>query len=121
MNILNLLSIGFGAFLGGILRYLISYILKSSPDKFPFSTFIINLLGSFVLGMIIAYTIRHELSTNLKLFLTVGLCGGFTTFSTFSIEALRLYQNGNGIIAAIYIFLSVLGGLVLAGLGMKIG
>ncbi|MEP7268517.1 MAG: fluoride efflux transporter CrcB [Saprospiraceae bacterium] len=120
MNLGMIGSVAIGAAIGGTLRFMASVIIKSVPGKFPIATFIVNLAGSFILGLVIAYSLKHNMSTNLKLFWAAGICGGFTTFSTFSLDALQLFQNGNFSIASWYIALSLLGGLGMAWLGVKV-
>ena len=109
------LWVGLGGALGAILRYSISLLpMKSS---FPILTFITNLIGAFIIGMVVGLFEKHYLSSQLNLFLKTGVCGGFTTFSTFSLEALSLFENGKFILAILYIFMSV-GGCII---GVYIG
>lgn len=109
------LWVGLGGALGAILRYSISLLpMKSS---FPILTFITNLIGAFIIGMVVGLFEKHYLSSQLNLFLKTGVCGGFTTFSTFSLETLSLFENGMFILAILYIFMSV-GGCVI---GVYIG
>ena len=104
------LWVGLGGALGAILRYSISLLpMKSS---FPILTFITNLIGAFIIGMVVGLFEKHYLSSQLNLFLKTGVCGGFTTFSTFSLEALSLFENGKFILAILYIFMSV-GGCII--------
>lgn len=109
------LWVGLGGALGAILRYSISLLpMKSS---FPILTFITNLIGAFIIGMVVGLFEKNYLSSQLNLFLKTGVCGGFTTFSTFSLEALSLFENGKFILAILYIFMSV-GGCII---GVYIG
>ena len=101
------LWVGLGVALGAILRYSISLLpLKSS---FPFLTLITNVIGAFVIGIVVGLFEKHYLSSNINLFLKTGVCGGFTTFSTFSLETLTLLENGMPSIAMIYAFVSIIG------------
>ncbi len=91
----EILYIGAGGFIGSVLRYLISQLMKQTGDGFPWGTLVVNLLGCLLIGILGGLISRNgNLSHNLALFLTVGLCGGFTTFSTFSKEALLLVRDG---------------------------
>ena len=116
----DFLLVGLGGFLGSIGRYGISVMfLKSIPEKTYLSTLTVNLLGSFLIGILIAYTLR--LSHSLSLFLAVGFCGGFTTFSTFSMEGIRLIKHGLHGDFLLYASISVIGGLVICSIGYLIG
>lgn len=112
---LNCVIVGLGGFIGAVLRYLISLIPIKNPDSFPINTFIINILGALVIG-IIAFTAakNQNLDAKLILFLKVGICGGFTTFSTFSLETANLIKSGCVLTAIIYILLSVILGILAA-------
>lgn len=102
---MNILMVGLGGALGAILRYSISLI----PVKmhFPFLTFLTNIIGAFVIGLVVGIASRREnISDNTVLFLKTGLCGGFTTFSTFSLETLTLFQHNSYALGVIYAVLS---------------
>ena len=91
-----ILVVGSGSFLGGAARYLVSLAMKNASKGFPWATLIVNVAGCFLIGLLWGWLSRtSQMEGNLALFLTVGICGGFTTFSTFSKEALMLLQNGN--------------------------
>ena len=112
------LWVGLGGALGAILRYSISLLpLKSS---FPFLTLITNVIGAFVIGIVVGLFEKHYLSSNINLFLKTGVCGGFTTFSTFSLETLTLLENGMPSIAMIYAFVSIIGCVIGVYLGKTI-
>src|SRR5690349_23792909 len=91
-----LLLIGAGGFLGSVARYLTQQgIGKILPLTFPYGTFIVNLAGCFLIGVLYGISDRSNfMSTEWRLFLTTGFCGGFTTFSTFSMEAYSLVRDG---------------------------
>lgn len=112
--------IGVGGFLGANTRYVIGgWLTRHWGTEFPWGTFVINVSGSFLLGLLMAaLSTRPLASANYRLFFAVGFLGAYTTFSTFSYESLRLAQDQNFIPALVNIFGSVLLGLlgVIAGL-----
>jgi CrcB protein len=111
------LLVGIGGALGAMLRYSISLIPNKSP--FPFLTLITNLLGAVLIGYLAGLAVRKNVSPQVMLLCKTGLCGGFTTFSTFSLEACTLLQDGRYGMAVLYVFLSVAGCLAGVWLGMK--
>ncbi len=106
---LNALAVGCGGFIGAISRYLLSiFINRINPMNFPVSTLIINLIGSFLIGILTQLLSNmYPANKRLLLFLTTGILGGFTTFSTFSLETVNLYQNGNTLFAVLNVALSI--------------
>lgn len=116
----NILLVGAGSFVGGALRYAVSLLLKYSGG-FPWATFAVNLLGCLAIGLLWGLFSRYSnLSQQLVLFLSVGFCGGFTTFSTFSKESLQLIQSSNWMCLAFYLAGSILLGLLLVAAGYHI-
>lgn len=118
MNIIkNILLVGAGSFVGGALRYILSLLLKYTGG-FPWATFIANLIGCLLIGLLWGLFSRFaNASQQLVLFLSVGFCGGFTTFSTFSKESMMLLQAGNYLMFALYIIGSVTIGIGLVAAG----
>ena len=105
---INCFAVGLGGFFGATLRYLVGLIDLHDSSGFPYKTLAINILGSFVIGLIGAYASKaHNADPRMILFLKTGLCGGFTTFSTFALESAGLIQNGRTGSAALYMVLSV--------------
>ncbi|MCM1036070.1 MAG: fluoride efflux transporter CrcB [Bacteroides sp.] len=99
MNIISIIAVGAGSCLGGIARYLVSRLLAgtAAAGAFPWSTFAVNIAGCFIIGIIYGLLARGmHLSEPVRLFLTVGFCGGFTTFSTFAHEGYLLF-GGSGL------------------------
>jgi fluoride exporter len=112
----NLLLVGLGGSIGSMARYAASLMIKSK--SFPFATLSVNIIGSFIIGLVFAISIKeNSISDNWKLFLTTGICGGFTTFSALSLENVELLQNGKIGMAVTYILLSVVLGILAAFLG----
>ena len=103
-----------GGFAGSVLLYLAGKLPLQSAEGFPYVTLMINVLGSFAIGLIAAVAAkRADIDPRLVLFLRVGLCGGFTTFSTFSLETVGLLEEGRYLAGGGYALLSV--ALCLAG------
>ncbi len=115
----NYLLVGIGASIGGMFRYGISkHIAKIIPILYPFGTLAVNVIGSFIIGLLIFYFAdKGYISPEAKLLLTTGFCGGFTTFSTFSLETMNLLQDSQYKLAGVNIVLNVvlsLGAVILA-------
>ena len=111
---MNYIFVFIGAGLGGSLRYFISdYASRNFPVYFPFGTLIVNLLGSIILGFLIFGLDEKELpNQKLKLLLSVGFCGGLTTFSTFSYETFYLFKDTQFLLAAVNITANIVTTLV---------
>jgi fluoride exporter len=115
----SFLLVGFGGMIGSMLRYLFSLIIK--PSWFPYATLTINIIGCFVIGLVIGATLRNDsLNGNWKLFLATGICGGFTTFSAFSHECIQMIGQQRYAAVFIYISLSVLLGLAATFAGLQL-
>lgn len=115
------LFVGLGGFVGAVCRYLVGLIPFSVSSGFPVKTFFINVLGAFFIGFISETALKKGIASDsyAVLFLQTGLCGGFTTFSTFSLENIKLLENGHTTAALLYMFLSVvccLAGVILGKL-----
>ena len=91
-----LIAIFLGGGTGSVLRYCAQMSLHERivPYSFPWGTFAVNIIGSFLIGLFYALSARFNLSTEVRMLLTTGLCGGFTTFSTFSNDGLMLIKQG---------------------------
>lgn len=115
----NFLLVGLGGAIGSMLRYAISLLV--TVKQFPYGTFIVNIAGSFIIGAVLALSLKNELfSNNWKIFLATGICGGFTTFSAFAAENMALLQSGKYGIALVYIMASLLLGIAAVVLGFKL-
>ena len=109
---LNILAIGTGGFLGAVCRYLIGLIPVNEVFIFPIKTLIINIIGCIAIGAItVAVSKNITIHPSLILFMKVGVCGGFTTFSTFALETADLMKMGHVLTAFTYIILSVVLGV----------
>ena len=114
----NIFFVGVGSFLGGAARYLVSVAMRGVSVGFPWATLIVNLLGCLMIGLFAGYINKNMNGESyVALFLTYGVCGGFTTFSTFSKEALTMLQCGNYWGAICYVGISVVLGIILAACG----
>lgn len=118
----TLLFVGTGGFLGSISRFMASrFIQNNFPTAFPIGTFLVNISGCLILGLIYGFSERGTLlNPGWKTFLTVGFCGGFTTFSTFANESLALLRDGDFFHFFIYSGLSVFLGIAATLLGVLI-
>lgn len=119
MNVLiNCIAVGAGGFMGSVWRYLMGRIPFLNKWSIPFHTLTVNIMGAIFIGMIVKCADSWGATDSAAvLFLKVGLCGGFTTFSTFSLEALGLLQSGRWLLFGLYAVLS----LVLCIGGVMIG
>ena len=116
---LNIFAIFLGGGLGAVARYLISFnMAKYLEINLPVSTFLVNIIGSFIIGFLYFLFIeKTDLSPAVKLFFTVGFCGGLTTFSTFSLELFEMIGNHQFFHAFSYIILSVTICLMMTAIG----
>lgn len=106
------LIVGAGGALGAVLRYLIGLVPLNPQNGFPIKTFLINVAGCFVIGLVVALAGRSALNPRVTLFLKVGICGGFTTFSSFALETEQLMAKGSVWMAACYAAASVVFGIL---------
>jgi CrcB protein len=116
------LAVAVGGALGSVLRFLTSAaVVAHWPRHFYLATLLVNIVGCFLIGFLSAYfLLRTDIPVALRTGLTVGVLGGLTTFSSFSLEVLRLIEAGQFGVALSYLLGSVLGGLCAAWLGMTL-
>lgn len=116
------LFVGAGSFLGGVARYLLSRLIQSHvASGFPWGTMTVNVAGCLLIGLLYGCMERAGwMNPELRLFLTVGFCGGFTTFSTFIHENYILLDGGHFLLFALYSILSFAFGLLAVYLGISI-
>ncbi len=110
---------GLGGFLGSTLRYTVGELLRKIwQQPFPLGTFAVNIIGSFIIGLAAGLLAKYTMSdSGLKYFIITGFCGGFTTFSSFSIENIQLIKQDHWQIALLYIATSIVFGLLAVFLG----
>ncbi len=118
---MNFILVMLGGAIGSGLRYSIHYFLPVGDGSFPYNTLIINIVGSFVVGIVVTIAPTQLISREWSLLLGAGFCGGFTTFSAFSFETLYLIQNHKEWLAFFYVATSVVGGLAAAWGGWIVG
>ena len=112
----NLILVALGGAGGSVLRYLLSNINTS----FPWGTFAVNVLGSFLIGLLVGLMSKGVLSPEMKLLLVTGFCGGFTTFSTFANESFSMMKAGDVLLTALYVGASVIIGILAVWGGMTL-
>lgn len=120
MSLLTCLLVVLGGAVGTLMRYLISVLTTTAPHELPWSTMAINITGSFVIGFFGTLTLSHgrfPVSENTRLLVMVGICGGFTTFSSFSLQTFDLFRSGYMIRAGINVVGSVALCVCAVGLG----
>jgi fluoride exporter len=121
--VLGVLFVALGGAIGSAARYLVSgwFAARFGP-AFPYGTFVINVTGSFIIGLFLAFAQdRVSLSPYWRLFFAVGVVGGYTTFSTFEYESVRLLQDGQMLLAASYLVGSVVLGAIGTIAGIAVG
>lgn len=111
-----------GGGLGAVLRYGMSIgVTRLAGTGFPFATLSINVFGSFLMGLVVAwFAFRGEGGQEWRLFLTTGVLGGYTTFSAFSLETMLLYERGDTMLAALYVVLSVVVSVLALAAGLAV-
>ena len=118
---LKCLFVGLGGFVGAVCRYLVGTAFSALTLTFPLATLLINFVGAVIIGIITEFSSKIvPINSNLLLFLTVGVCGGFTTFSTFSLETVNLFEKGKISLGVMYVFASIILCLIGVFLGKSI-
>lgn len=118
--VLHYLIVGLGGALGAMARHGVgSLVLRTVGDGFPWGTLLINVLGSFLIGLLVGIlALVGQWSQEIRLFAVVGVLGGFTTFSAFSLESVLLFEKGQIGAAILYVSASVLGSVLATLLGL---
>ena len=118
----EILWVGLGGFAGANARYLLGlWVATRFGTMFPYGTFIINVTGSFILGIVMGLLDAHVLAPAIRLSLGIGFIGAYTTFSTFTYETLRLVESGSLLLAAANVVGSVVVGMLAAIAGLAAG
>lgn len=108
---MSLIAVFLGGGIGSVLRYLLGALFKNPSSVFPFGTFFVNIVGSLFLGFMLGlFMSKISANSHTKLFFTVGIAGGFTTFSTFSVETFHLFREGHSYLMLIYPIASIIFG-----------
>lgn len=116
-----ILLIGTGSFIGGIFRYLTSVTIQDKiSGTFPFGIFWVNIIGCFIVGILFSLSEKGNLDYTWRLFLVTGFCGGFTTFSSFSIDTLSLLRDGQYLPGFLYLAGTVFSGLIATFAGIAL-
>lgn len=115
----QILFIGAGGFVGSVLRYGVGVWTDKWLGDFPTGTWLVNLAGSLLIGLLVGFSLRND--QPLYWLLVVGFCGGFTTFSAFALDGIRLLQAGQWSTWLLYALSSVIGGLLMCMAGIWIG
>ena len=115
------LLVGLGAAFGAVARYVLDQaVTRRRGSTFPAGTWLINITGSFILGLLTGLAAHHGLSAHVLTVIGTGVCGGYTTFSTFSYETVRLSEDGAGLVAVGNVVGSIAAGLAAAALGLAL-
>ena len=120
---MQLLLVGLGGFAGAVLRWLVDgWVSERNPTAFPFGTLVVNLTGSFLLGVLFAWVIERDvLPADIRAPVMIGFIGAYTTFSTFMLESWRLVEDGAWALATANLVGSVVLGLVAVVAGLAVG
>lgn len=116
---MSYLAVFIGGGLGALMRFGIAKALAHN-NTFPWATFIANFLSCVILGMLISFFLSKPENKNLYLLAVTGFCGGFSTFSTFSLESFQLLENGHTFMALLYMLSSILVCLIALYVGIKV-
>lgn len=115
---MNILLVAIGGALGSILRYLLGKMLPLKMTAvFPLGTFSVNLIGSFLIGVLGFFVIQKFINEEFRLFLIIGMLGGFTTFSSFGLDTFNMFMQKEYLKAFVYIFTTNIFGILLVFLG----
>lgn len=111
----NLLLVAAGGMIGSVLRYLVAMLFRN--QTFPYATLLVNVAGSFLIGIVAGLFLKNSISPEVRLFAATGVCGGFTTFSALSVECLQLINDHKYGVALLYVVISFTLGIFAAFCG----
>lgn len=114
----NIIFVAFGGAMGSVFRYVTAMIV--STKKFPASTFLVNIIGSFLIGILMGYLLKQTNNQNWQLLMVTGFCGGFTTFSAFSWDVILLMQQARYATAIFYVVATFVLSIFFCFLGFNI-
>ncbi|HPH23137.1 MAG TPA: fluoride efflux transporter CrcB [Chitinophagaceae bacterium] len=115
----NVLLVGIGGSIGSMLRYIVAWYITSTA--FPLATWLVNILGSFLIGLLMAWILKNSAEQlSYKLLLVTGFCGGFTTLSAFSWDVLLLLQQQRFILATLYVLATIILAILATWLGFTL-
>ncbi|ANT63961.1 MULTISPECIES: fluoride efflux transporter CrcB [Prosthecochloris] len=116
---ISVLLVGTGGFFGAVARYLVGVVMPFLVGGFPYATMLVNLVGCIIIGLLSELALTsHMISSELRLLLVAGFCGGFTTFSSYMFEIMAMLRDGAVFTASIYLSGSILGGMLCLYLGI---
>ena len=120
---LNFVAVGLGGTIGAIGRYLLAVWASTALEQgeFPWGTLVANLAGAFLIGLLVVPFSRWDTPTAVRLFVTTGLCGALTTFSTLMLELVLFYRYGYTGLLLLYVGSTLAAGLLLTGIGLALG
>ncbi|MHA2424212.1 MAG: fluoride efflux transporter CrcB [Candidatus Thorarchaeota archaeon] len=111
----EILLVGIGGFIGAILRYILSSMIQNDGSTFPVGTLVVNFLGTLLLGLVVySAELVEFINQDIRVFLTIGVLGAFTTMSTFGLESFNMFEDGNYVMLGFYLA----GTILLVFLGM---
>ncbi|MHA1906403.1 MAG: fluoride efflux transporter CrcB [Candidatus Thorarchaeota archaeon] len=111
----EILLVGIGGFIGAILRYVLSSMIQTDGSSFPMGTLLVNFIGTLLLGIVVYSAEMFEfINQDIRVFLTIGVLGAFTTMSTFGLESFNMFEDGNYLMLGLYLA----GTILLVFLGM---
>lgn len=122
MSLSAIMWVGLGGMIGAVSRYLSMIGIQHIwGNHFPYATLSVNIIGSFILGIITTFSLmQHDMNHELRLFVIIGIIGSFTTFSTFSLDTFTLYERGEWVAMALYMGASLILSILALMLGMTL-